>query len=107
MRSGTTDTDSGELGAAVAFGGGWRRCSGGSGAPARARGGADERGGYGGDPKWRLGGQRGEVRQQWCGGGARIRREIGEAAEVLGAGKGVERVEGESIYRGAISWRRG
>ena len=102
-----TEEVGGEVEVAVAFGRRrWRR-SGGFRARASARGGADERGGYGGDLKWRLGGRGGEVRQQWCGGGAQIRRGIGEAAEVLGAGKGVERVEGESIYRGGDSWRRG
>ena len=102
-----TEEVGGEVEVAVAFGRRrWRR-SGGFRARASARGGADERGGYGGDLKWRLGGRGGEVRQQWCGGGARIRRGIGEAAVVLGAGKGVERVEGESIYRGGDSWRRG
>ena len=41
------------------------------------------------------GGRRRALGHQWCGGGARLRREITGEARGFGEGKGGERVEGE------------
>ena len=56
--------------------------------------------------RWR-GGQGDEVGQQWCGGGALLRRGIEEAAGFLREGKGGGGSRERGIYRGRGAWRRG
>ena len=90
----------GELEAADGVGDQRRWQSGGFAAQASCWEGVVEGGDHDGGGCGSRGGRRRALGHQWCGGGARLRREITGEARGFGEGKGWERVEGRSIYRG-------